>query len=120
VRVVLAIAITALVYVLFKVLIMRLKNGASLAGVSWQMFYAAVIAEGVFKKYGAAELVITAGTDGEHMEGSLHYEGRALDLRTWGINDLAACRDELKRKLGKNYDVVIEKTHLHMEYDPKA
>lgn len=115
------ILIAALVgFILYKVISMKLKQGASLAGVVWQMFYAAIIAEGIFKKYGATELIITAGTDGTHSENSLHYEGRALDLRTWDVSDVTAVAAELRRKLGKNYDVVIEKTHLHVEYDPKG
>ena len=82
------------------------------------MFKAAVIADGVYNKFGA-ELVITAGTDGKHMEGSLHYKGRALDFRTWNLNgkekEVAA---ELKKELGDSYDVVLEGDHIHCEFDP--
>ena len=98
---------------------MELKEGASVAGVCWQMFQAALIAEEVYKKLGA-ECVITAGTDGKHMNGSLHYEGRALDLRTRNIagRELQA-KVALQQRLGKNFDVVIEADHIHLEYDPK-
>lgn len=119
-RAVIVVLIAVLAFILFKVILMRLKAGASLDGVSWRMFYAAIVAEPIFKRYGESELVITAGTDGAHMEGSLHYLGLALDLRTWAIKNLTGLRDTLRKALGPDYDVVIEGSHMHVEYDPKA
>lgn len=98
---------------------MELKQGASLENVQWQMFHAAIVAEQIYKKFGA-ECVITAGTDGKHMEGSLHYKGCALDMRTWNVagRELQV-KVELQQALGKDYDVVLEKDHIHVEWDPK-
>ncbi len=98
---------------------MNIKDGASVQGVQWQMFHAALVAEQVYKKFGA-ECVITAGTDGKHMEGSLHYKGCALDIRTWNVagRELQV-KVELQQKLGKDYDVVLEKDHVHIEWDPR-
>lgn len=98
---------------------MNIKDGASVQGCDWRMFQAALIAEQIYKKYGA-ECVITAGTDGKHMEGSLHYKGLALDLRTFNVpgRELAIC-NQIKQALGPDYDVIIEKDHIHLEYDPK-
>lgn len=64
--------------------------------------------------------VVTSARDGEHMEGSLHYEGRAIDLRHRQMPDGAKrliC-DELIATLGSDWDVVLEDTHIHIEYDP--
>ena len=103
---------------------MELKEGASLEGVQWQMFHAAIVAEQIYKKFGA-ECVITAGTDGKHMEGSLHYKGCALDLRTHNVPGRALqIMVELQQKLGKDYDVILEAAgtpneHIHLELDPK-
>ena len=63
------------------------------------------------------ELVITSGKDGTHGNGSLHYEGKAVDLRTWNVLDSLV--KQLKAHLGPDYDVVLEKDHCHIEYDPK-
>ena len=64
---------------------------------------------------------ITSGRDGKHMQGSLHYTGNALDFRTRNV--FASDRNDLRRTiaadLGGEYDVVLERTHLHVEYDPK-
>ena len=72
--------------------------------------------EYVYAKF-HTELVITSGKDGTHGNNSLHYEGKAVDLRTWNVLD--ALVKQLKVHLGPNYDVVLEDTHLHVEYDPK-
>ena len=63
------------------------------------------------------ELVITSGKDGTHGNNSLHYEGKAVDLRTWNVLD--ALVKQLKAHLGPDYDVVLEKDHIHVELDPK-
>lgn len=97
---------------------MKLKEGVNLDGVSWRMFFAAIAAEKVYQKFGA-ELVITAGVDGKHMEGSLHYKGLALDLRTFNLKGYETqVAEELRKELGDDYDVVLEGDHIHCEYDP--
>lgn len=99
---------------------MRLKDDSvKLEGVSWQMFHAAIVAETVYKKYGV-EAVITSAKDGKHSEKSLHYQGLALDLRTWNLGGREAqAAGEIRRTLGPEYDVVLEKDHLHIEWDPE-
>ena len=98
---------------------MKLKPGVSLQDVSWRMFHAAVIAEAVYKKYGA-ELVITSANDGKHGDKTLHHKGLALDLRTWTLNGRhLQVAEEMRRALGDEYDVVVESDHIHLEHDPK-
>lgn len=63
------------------------------------------------------ELVITSTYEGTHGENSLHYANLAIDIRNKPIDcDTEA---EIKKWLGKDYDVIQERTHLHIEYDPK-
>lgn len=77
------------------------------------------------------EPVMTSGRDGSHITGSLHYEGRACDIRLlthyyynhvigpveWedNIRLAAAFQDGL----GEDIQVIIENTHIHIELDPK-
>ena len=65
--------------------------------------------------------VCTSGTDGKHMTGSKHYEAQAVDLRSFHVSQemLPKIVSELKERLGKDYDVVLEKDHLHIEHDAK-
>ena len=100
---------------------MKLKDeSVKLEGASWRIWHAAIITEAVLKKFGS-ELVLTSVCDGKHMEDSLHYQGCAFDVRTWWIagRELQVVR-ELKEALGPDYDVVLEKDHIHIEYDVKV
>jgi hypothetical protein len=96
---------------------MKLKDGVSLQDVSWRMFHAAVVAEKVYATYGA-ELVITSANDGKHGDKTLHHKGLALDLRTWNLGgrEMQVASD-LAKALGNDYDVVLERDHIHLEWD---
>ena len=64
--------------------------------------------------------LVTSGNDSVHMEGSLHYQDRALDFRTRDLtrDEVTQWAGEIERRLGPDYDVVIESDHLHVEYQP--
>lgn len=70
--------------------------------------------------------IITSGDDGIHSQGSLHYVGLALDLRTNDLTNVEVSRlaVALRKRLNgsaqvnRPYQVVIEPTHIHVEYDP--
>ena len=66
---------------------------------------------------GTQEMVITSAKDGKHKDGSKHYEGKAVDLRIRDFYD--AWITYLKQSLGKDWDVVLEDDHIHVEYAPK-
>ena len=99
---------------------MRLKNGASINGICPDIIVALAPAAVIWERHGQ-ELVITSGTDGKHSEGSLHYSGLALDFRTryFGADQVVEVAADLRKALGVDYDVVIEPSHIHCEYDPK-
>jgi len=63
------------------------------------------------------ELIITSTYEGSHSEGSLHYADLAVDIRRHKHGTLV--RQELRDKLGMDYDIVLEADHIHIEYDPK-
>lgn len=97
---------------------MKLKEGVILEGVQWQMFWAAIIVEDVYKKRGQ-ECIITSANDGRHGDKTLHHKGLALDIRTWTVTaHLKEIHAELKERLGDNFDVVLERDHFHIEFDP--
>ena len=98
---------------------MKIKAGVNLKGVQGVMFHAAVIAEAVYRQYGT-ELVITSANDGKHGDKTLHHKGLALDLRTWTLNGREVMVvQSLKNALGSDYDVVLERDHLHIEVSDK-
>jgi hypothetical protein len=63
---------------------------------------------------------ITSAREGNHSENSLHYTGEAIDLRIWYLTprQRRIYVDDLKWVLGDDFDVVLEKNHIHVEYDP--
>lgn len=87
-------------------------------GVTPKMLVIAAAAANTAEK-GNFEVVITSGTDGEHMKGSKHYTGDALDIRisNLSLSNLKALMTGLATRLGDNYDIILEKDHLHIEYD---
>jgi hypothetical protein len=100
---------------------MQIKEGASLQGLQIEMRPVLKAADAVWKENGQ-ELVVTAGTDGTHSAGSLHYYGRAIDLRTRYFSDeeRELVFNSLKSILPDSlYDVINHSTHIHVEYDPK-
>lgn len=101
---------------------LELKPGASLNGLDPIVYlYGLPIIDAIHRVVAGRDAIITAGTDGKHMVGSLHYRGRAVDLRTHDLTPAkrTELRDALARGLGRGWDVVIEPTHIHVEYDPK-
>ena len=63
------------------------------------------------------EMVITSTYEGNHSEGSLHYANLAVDIRKNTAKPLSV--KEIRRELGRDYDVIEYETYVHVEYDPK-
>lgn len=73
-----------------------------------------------------ADMWITSANDSTHMKGSKHYSDEAIDFRTKHLSkgDKVALLTELRRRLGKHYDVILEEEgkaneHGHAEHDPE-
>lgn len=104
---------------------MRLKRGVEIQGITNEMTWGMMIANDVYDFYGF-DLEITSALDGRHSRNSLHYSGNALD---YGIKDkggnpftrlfMKQLRDNIKVRCGKNFDVVVEKNHIHHEYQAR-
>jgi len=102
--------------------ILRIKPGVFVSGIcpetvlAIQVFYSCYSA---LDKDG--EAVITSCTEGVHGKGSRHFVGFAFDGRTRNLleDQKRLLRDMLQESLTKEYDVVLEKTHIHVEYDPE-
>lgn len=98
----------------------KIKPCVEMVGIRPQITVALTIAGSVYDTYNC-DCVVTSFTDGKHMEGSKHYDGDAVDLRIRNVpeelwRELTA---KLRLALGPNFDTVLEKDHIHVEYDPK-
>lgn len=99
---------------------MMLKEGVKLKGLQPEALLGIVATKEVVEAFGV-EFVITSVTDGTHMVTSLHYKGQAFDLRS---RDMAKGVPEkvvaaLKLALGKDFDILFEGDHIHVEFQPK-
>jgi len=96
-----------------------IKPGVRVLGLRPEILLAIVIADGVYTAAGA-DLVITSAVEGRHSQSSLHYSGCAFDARTREMDSakVAEIVAALKARLGGDYDVVVEGTHLHVEFQP--
>lgn len=65
------------------------------------------------------EMVITSGNDGVHMKNSKHYSDCAVDIRSNDMTYPKQTTSLLKSSLGRDYDVLFEIDHIHIEFDPK-
>jgi len=65
------------------------------------------------------DLIITSTYEGTHSPSSLHYSNEAIDVDD-PPEDKQAITAEIKDSLGKDFDVILESDHIHIEYDPKG
>ena len=105
---------------------MKFKQGVSIEGVKKATIEAMFKVANWYSKEGLP-FVVTSVTDGKHKTKSKHYTGEAFDVRTWttrsgGVQLTQGRKREIAYELGKllgdNFDIVVEKTHIHIEYDP--
>ena len=97
-----------------------LKKGVSVNGIKGEIVIALIICSNIFHKYGM-DMIVTSCTDGNHGRGSLHYVGYAVDLRIRHLSksQLDLILRDIKEALTIEYDIVLEPTHIHIEYQPK-
>lgn len=106
---------------------MQVKTGVVLSGVRTLVIYAAFLYDLARRFAGYGEGTITSGREGSHTNGSLHYTGWAVDLRT---NDLPGgstgpvatalatwLRAALAFWLPGAWTVIQEEDHIHVQRD---
>lgn len=92
------------------------------------ILYASDVVDRVWRASTESHPILTGLQEEGHSEGSLHYgilgdtRCRAFDVRTSQLNstEKAEIDAELKIRLaaGKEFDIVWERNHLHIEYQP--
>jgi hypothetical protein len=94
---------------------LQLKEGVQLTATKAinEILYAAQI---VYARFGVF-CTVTSGSDGQHDPHSKHYTHNALDLRIRDIkaNDLDPVVKGLQELLGKDFFVLLESDHIHVQ-----
>ena len=96
---------------------MLIKAGVSIARLERNTRWGLRVVEDVFAAH-KQKMIVTSTDEGNHGAGSLHYANQAFDVRLFD-EDRAAMSTEIKAGLGKDFDLVLEFDHWHIEYDPK-
>lgn len=102
---------------------LSLKEGVSVQGIQPELVLGLVIVSSIWEYYThGIPFVITSVSDGVHSANSLHYSGRAVDIRSRDLSvpQLNSMIALFRRALGPDYDVVLEPDHIHLEFDPKT
>jgi len=95
---------------------MLLKSGVDISRLNREIRRSLPVVAKILRAHDF-ELVITETFAGVHGEGSLHYSNDAYDMRN-PSRDLDEIVIEIEGELGDDFDVVSERTHIHIEYDP--
>lgn len=61
------------------------------------------------------EAVITSTNESNHKPSSSHYANNAIDFRL-PFGSVAILAEEMKKVLGVQFRIKVEKTHIHVEY----
>ena len=111
------------------------KRGVKLDGLRAEMSLALPVVAYAYATFGT-DCIITSGTEGDPSDGvhsalSKHYTGEALDFRTRMFRSVSFGYDKfeadsriemlaslIRESLTDEYDVVVESTHIHVEFDP--
>lgn len=94
---------------------MLLKLGVDISRLNKEIRSALNIIDRRYKEVGE-EAVITSTYEGNHSPGSYHYSNDAIDIRKSRTDSMFTI---IKEDLGKDFDVVSEYSHMHIEYDTK-
>lgn len=99
---------------------MLIKAGVDISRLNPEIRRTLTVLSKIYKVRAEQEIIITSTYEGNHLPSSLHYHNDAIDLR-WPEGE--ARRKELinriREAVGKDFDVVPELNHIHIEYDPK-
>lgn len=91
-------------------------------GLRSEILIALMVAQRVMDELGAPLVITSAAEPGAaHSRTSLHYAGAAVDIRSRDLSeqDQARACDLLRARLGAEFDVVHEDSHIHIEFQPK-
>jgi len=108
---------------------LKFKKGVKLVGIRPEMVIFITVALGVADEMGLKELWVTSVVEGRHRKGSLHFVGHGLDLRNrastgrlkrWPKEFTERFVRKLRSRLTSEYDIVVEKYHIHAEFQPKT
>ena len=102
-----------------------LKDGVRIIGAHFNQKIVRIrdVARRTAPKMERGAVWVTSANDSRHSDNSLHYKNRAFDIRILNIigdvhREAKLWAERMQVELGPDYDVLYEKTHIHIEHDP--
>lgn len=101
---------------------MKIKKGVMLHAAQPQLVIGLMVADAVWWSHGQELVVTEVFALGGHSEASIHYTGFAADLRSRYFDNAEKVAADLREALGDSpdWDVVVHKSHIHIEWQPKG
>jgi hypothetical protein len=100
---------------------MNFKEGVDHSDMSVHLTKHYDLIDRIHHEHAGRDGYVASAREGEHMKGSKHYTGEAIDLRTRDLDKETrkSIVEDLRHELGNDYDVILESNHIHVEYDPE-
>lgn len=109
---------------------MKLKEGIDVSQIEPEVWLAAERIDAYCRSRYGHEITLTSGRDStKHKKGSLHYEGKAVDIRSKDFPKSVSKRQLIKDLFCSvidrmRFDLILEQEggeneHFHLELDPK-
>jgi len=99
-----------------EVFMLIMKEGVSIGGIRTECLFGILIVLKCFEDFGQT-MVITSVTDGKHGSLSYHPAGLAFDIRLPPDRFKEEIPQRIRERLGPEFDVIVEETHIHVEYE---
>ena len=99
---------------------LHIKDGVGLAGLQHEALWAIDRVNEVFDMH-SVDCWVTSARGDQHSNHSHHYKGLAVDFRNRHLNPRQSVEivAQMEHVLGPEYQVIVESSHIHVEYDPK-
>jgi len=100
------------------------EEACLISGLRSEIVMATIIVDQVFSDF-KFDCRMGSGIDSNHSRNSLHFSGAAGDYTAMkdgkpigGKRDYVVIAERVRQRLGKEFDVIPEDTHLHIEFQP--
>lgn len=99
---------------------MLIKLGVSIKYLNREIRRQLNLIDYIYRQHGE-EVVIVSTREGNHSPSSLHYTDNAIDIRSPATRNMKSILQKLNKHIdAASFDIVNEKNHIHIEYDPKS